>query len=118
MCRFYSFDPNLGLMTLMLKPDLRYDRDVDLSVFVPRTSTNASGHIFKYVDQKGLAAMLTSVQSAGVTPEVNVKTTQAKKQAKGIHPGFETQCRNGGISGSRKGLTSSNNFFKKNVYVH
>ena len=35
-----------------------------------RTSTDACGLVCKYVDQKGSAAMLTSIQSAGVTPEV------------------------------------------------
>ena len=34
------------------------------------------------VDQKGLAAMLTSTQSAGVTPEMNLRITQARKHAK------------------------------------
>ena len=37
--------------------------------------------------------MLTSIQSAGVTPEVNLRITQARKYAKGIHSGFETQGR-------------------------
>ena len=35
-----------------------------------------------YVDQKGLAAM-TSIQLAGVAPEVNLRTTQVKKHTKG-----------------------------------
>ena len=61
----------------------------DGSGFEPRTTTNASRHVCKYVDQKGLAAMLTSIQSAGVTPEVNLIITQVRTQ--GIHPGFETQ---------------------------
>ena len=34
--------------------------------------------------------MLTSIQLAGVTPEVNLRITQARKHAKGIHPGFKT----------------------------
>ena len=38
-------------------------------------STNAHRHVYMYVDQKGLAAMLTSVQSAGVTPEVNLRNS-------------------------------------------
>ena len=43
-----------------------------------------------------LAAMLTSIQSVGVTPEVNLRNSwhigdKARKQ--GIHPGFETQGR-------------------------
>ena len=39
----------------------------------PQTSTNARRHVCRYVDQKGSAAMLTSIQSAGVTPEVNLR---------------------------------------------
>ena len=39
--------------------------------FKPQTSTDACGHICRYVDQKGFAAMLTSIQSAGVAPEIN-----------------------------------------------
>ena len=31
--------------------------------------------ICKYIDQKGLVAILTSIQSAGVTPEVNLRIT-------------------------------------------
>ena len=31
--------------------------------FKPQTSTNTCGHICRYVDQKGSAAMLTSIQS-------------------------------------------------------
>ena len=50
---------------------------------------------------------LTSVQSAGVAPEVNLRITQVRKHAKGIHPGFETQGRRHqksktGISGLTK----------------
>ena len=36
-------------------------------------------YICKYVDQKGSAAMLTSIQSTGVTPEVNLRITQVRK---------------------------------------
>ena len=61
--------------------------------FESQTFTNACGHVCKYVDQKGSAAMLTSTQSAGVTLEVNVRTTQVRKHIKVIHPGFETQAR-------------------------
>ena len=48
-----------------------------------RTSTNACRHICKNVDQKGLASMLTSIQSVGFTPEVNLKITQVRKHAEG-----------------------------------
>ena len=42
---------------------------------------------------KDSAAMLTSIQSAGVTPEVNLRITQVRKHAEGIHPDFKTQGR-------------------------
>ena len=45
------------------------------------------------VDQKGLAAILTSIQSAGIAPEVNLRITQMRKHTKGIHSGFETEDR-------------------------
>ena len=45
----------------------------------PKFFTNACEHICKYVDQKGSAAMLTSLRSAGVTPEVNLRITQVGK---------------------------------------
>ena len=48
----------------------------------PRTSINACGHVCKYVDQKSSASMLTSIQSVGVTPEVNLRIQQARKHAK------------------------------------
>ena len=84
--------------------------------FEPRTSTNACGHVCRYVDQKGSAAMLTSIQSAGVTPEVNLRITQVRKHAEGIHPGFETEGRchqkskNMGISGPIKRTHVLQNF--------
>ena len=74
--------------------------------FKPQTSTNACGHVCRYVDQKGLAVMLTSKQSAGVAPE-------------GIHPTFETQGRRHqksktGVSvAPQKGLVSYKKFLKK-----
>ena len=41
---------------------------------------------------KDLVAMLTAKRSAGVTPEVNLMITQAKKACmRGIQPGFEIQ---------------------------
>ena len=40
-----------------------------------RTSINACRHTCKYMDQKGSAAMLTSIQSSGVAPEVNLRIT-------------------------------------------
>ena len=62
----------------------------------------------------------TSIQSAGVVPEVNLRNSwhAGKKACKqGIHPGFETQGRRHqksktGVSvAPRKGLMSSKNFF-------
>ena len=49
--------------------------------FKPRTSTNGCGHICKYMDWKGTAAMLTSTQSVGVAPEVNLRIIQARTHA-------------------------------------
>ena len=50
----------------------------------------------KYVDRKGLAAMLGAKRSAGVAPEVNLRNplhrgNEAHKR--GNHPRFETQGR-------------------------
>ena len=39
------------------------------------------------MDQKGLAAMLTPIQSVGVAPEVNPRITQARKHA--LKPGAD-----------------------------
>ena len=52
--------------------------------FRPQTSTNAHGHICKYVDHKGSAAILTSIQSTGVAPELNLRITQARKYEKDL----------------------------------
>ena len=84
-------------------------------------STNAYRHVCKYVDQKGSTAMLTSIQSAGVAPEVNLRNSlYAGEEAckRGIHPGFETQGRRHqksktGVSvAPPKGYMSSKNFKK------
>ena len=48
----------------------------------PITSTNACGHVCRYMDQKGLAAMLTSIQSSGVTPEVRPEEYAGKNVCK------------------------------------
>ena len=51
-------------------------------------------YVYKYVDQKGPAAVLFAKRSAGVTPEVNLKNPlHPGKEAceQGIYPGFETQ---------------------------
>ena len=68
------------------------------------------------------AAMLTSIQSAGVVPEQNLRNSlhagdKAHKQ--GIHPGFETQGRHyqksktGVFVAPQKGLIFSKKFLKK-----
>ena len=62
----------------------------------PQTSTNVHRHVCRYVDQKGSAAMLTSIQSAGVTPEGNLRNplcTGKEAHKQGIQPGFKTQGR-------------------------
>ena len=41
--------------------------------FKPKTSTNSCGYFCRHVNEKGSTAMLTSVQSAGVIPEVNLR---------------------------------------------
>ena len=46
------------------------------------TVRHVAGHVCRYVDQKGSAAMLTSKQSAGVAPEVNLRnSTQTRMPA-------------------------------------
>ena len=95
---------------------------MDSHVFEPQTSTNACRHVCRYMDRKGSAAMLTSILSAGVTPEVNLRNSLHagnKARKRGIHPGFETQGRRyqkskTGVSVvPQKGLVSSKNFQKK-----
>ena len=90
--------------------------------FEPRTSINACGHVCRYMDRKGLAAMLTSIQSVGVAPEVNLRNSlHAGNKAckRRIHSGFETQGRRRqksktGVSvAPRKGFMSSKTFLKK-----
>ena len=96
--------------------------------FEPQTSSNACEHVSRYVDQKGSAAMLTTIQSVCVTPEVNLRNslhTGDKACKQGIHPGFETQGRRyqkskTGVSvAPQKGLMSFKIFFlkkKKNFF--
>ena len=54
--------------------------------------------ICKYVDQNGLAAMLATKRSAGVTPEINLKNplhTGNETHKWGIHPGCRQKCKTG-----------------------
>ena len=78
--------------------------------------------VCRYVDRKGLAAMLTFIQLAGVAPEVNLRNSLHagdKARKRGIHPGFESQGRRHqksktGVSvAPRKGLMSSKNLKNK-----
>ena len=77
----------------------------DCHWFEPQTSTSACRHICRFVDQNGSAAMLTSIESTGVTPEVNLRITQVRKYAKTSQTSPEVQNR--GLSGPQKGLMSS-----------
>ena len=50
-------------------------------------------YMCKYVDQKGLVAILAVKKSVGVAPEVNLRNllnTVNKVCEQGIHPDFET----------------------------
>ena len=64
--------------------------------------------------------MLTSIQSAGVAPEVNLRITQVRKHM-GIHLGFETRHHQKSKTvvsvAPRKGLMSSKNYFKKDYLL-
>ena len=87
--------------------------------FEPWTSTNVCRHFYRYVEQKGSAAMLTSIQLAGVTPEVNLRNPlcAGEEAHKGIHPGFETlgRCHQKSKTGvsvaPQKGLVCYKKFF-------
>ena len=71
-----------------------------------------AGHVCKYVDQKSSTAMLTSIQSAGVAPEVSLMMKK-RESMQGIHRGFETlgRCHKKSTAGlsvaSQKGLVFS-----------
>ena len=77
--------------------------------------------VHKYVDENGSVAMHAAKRSAGVAPEMNLRSlfcagNEAHKE--GIHPGFETQgirhlkSKTGVSVASQKGLMSSKNFKK------
>ena len=74
------------------------------------------------MDRKSSVAMLTTIQSVGVTPKVNHRNSLYagnRASKRGIHPDFETQERyhqksKTGVSvAPRKGLVSPRFFFKK-----
>ena len=53
-------------------------------------------YVYKYVDQKGMVAMLVIKRSVGVAPEVTLRNSMHggnKACKQGIHSGFETQVR-------------------------
>ena len=90
--------------------------------FKSQTSTNACGHICRYMDQKGLATMLTSIQSAGVTPEVNLRNllwTGEEVHKRGNPPWLwnpgqtSPEVQNRGISGPTKRTYVLQKFKKK-----
>ena len=73
-----------------------YEPCVATSSVVGLSPTNACGCVFKCVSSKYSTVMLTAVQSAGVTPEVNLRIplhTDEKACKQWIQPGFETQVR-------------------------
>ena len=88
-----------------------------------QTSTNACSHICNYIDRKGSAAILTSIQSVGVTPEVTLRITQARKHTKRDPPWLwnpgqmSPEIQNRGISGPTKRtyVLKKNSFFFKKV---
>ena len=84
--------------------------------FEPQTSTL----ICKFVNEKPSAAMLTSIQSADVAPEVNLRITQVRKCAR--DPPWlwnprqtSPEVQNRGISGPRKRTMSSKNLKNKKI---
>ena len=86
---------------------------MDLFHWYPRLEKSC-----KYLDQKGSVAMLTSIESAGVAPEVNLRITQLRKHTRDspwLWNLWQTslEVRNSGISGPQKGLMSSKIFLKR-----
>ena len=88
--------------------------------FEPQTSTNACRHVCKYMDQKGPTAMLTSIQSAGVTTKVNLLIIQARKHARDLpwlwNPGQTSpEVKNRGISGPTKRNNKKSQYMATNI---
>ena len=69
-----------------------------------------NGYICKCVGQKGLLAMLASIQSASVTPEVNLS-----KHTSRTHSDFETQGRHDKKSTTKR--TCVLHKFQENGYL-
>ena len=85
--------------------------------FESQASTNVFGHVCQYVDQKGSAAMLTSIQSAGES-EVNLRLTQVRKHEKDLpwlgNPGQTSpEVQKKGIRSPTKKTYVPKIFFKK-----
>ena len=83
--------------------------------FEPRTSTNACGHVCKYMYRKGSAAM--PLYSQQVAHQRWIWGSHKQESMQGIHPGFKTQDRRHqkaktGVSVAP--LVSSKIFLKKN----
>ena len=68
--------------------------------------------ICKYVYPKGSVAMLTSIQSAGVAPEVNLRITQARKQARD-----PPEVQNRGVSVPTKRIYVLQKFYLKKSQI-
>ena len=92
--------------------------------FKPQTSTNACRHVYKYEDQKDLAAILSSIQSAGVTPEVNLRNSvqarmcASEKSTLALKPRVDvTRVQNRGISGPTKRTYVLQKILKKEVLI-
>ena len=61
--------------------------------FSPGFESHQRLYVDKYMNQKGLAAVLVIKMSAGVTPEVDLRNpmhTDKEACKQGIHSGFET----------------------------
>ena len=70
------------------------------------------------MDRKGLAAMLTSIQSASIAPDVNLRITQVRQHARDPtwlwNPGqMSPEVQNRGISGPMKRTYVLKKFYKK-----
>ena len=68
------------------------------SKFLQTSLSNREGQTFRsidcrYVDQKGLVAMLTSIQSAGVTPDMNLRNSVQTRKHRSEESALALQLR-------------------------
>ena len=90
----------------------------------PEPSTNAGGHIYKYMDQKGAAAMLTVYSFSRYCTRGESGDHTSEKAHKGSTPGFETQDRHHQNSEMgcqwphEKDFMSSKHYFLKKISFH